>query len=100
MDIETVPIEVVKEELPIFVEENFPRAERLRIIYAASKITDGEDPLLKAVLSYAEKIFGLIHFKMDSGDIGTAFFCLMPEGWKPPTPEQSEENIKTLDSLT
>lgn len=78
---------------------NLPSVEKLRIIYAAAKITEEADPILQTVIGYSEKIIAMTYFLQPDGSIGTAFFCEMKPDWVAPGPIASEENIKKLDEL-
>ena len=49
---------------------------------------------LAKVYAYCAKVLSMHYFQNVDGSTGTAFFCVMKDDWVPPTPQQSEENIK------
>jgi len=82
-------LEELVTETPI-QEEKFPVGEKLRIIYATSKITENSDPLLTSVYNYANRVIAMTYYTQPNGSVGTAFFCEMKEDWVEPVPEKKD----------
>lgn len=79
------------------LDEEYPPVNHIRIIYAATKVTEKEDPILAAVYGHSEKVLCMQHFKTADGNIGSAFFCIMKKDWTPPTESNIEKSLSELE---